>query len=79
MNRTISADESTVIQAESSNESPPKKKTGEIQNETIRTKSLEEATQENYMCSICLSWLEDPVLTKCGHRFCSSCLNEWRT
>lgn len=78
MNRTISADESTVIQAESSNNSSTKK-TEVIQHEPQRTKSLEEATQENYMCSICLSWLEDPVLTKCGHRFCSSCLNEWRT
>lgn len=79
MNRTMSADESTVIKAAESSNNLTTKKSKELQNEPQRTKSLEEATQENYMCSICLSWLEDPVLTKCGHRFCSSCLNEWRT
>ena len=77
MNRGMSAEESTVI--ESNSDSPPKKKTGEIQKEALRTKSLEVTSQDNYMCSICLSWLEEPVITKCGHRFCCRCLNEWRT
>lgn len=28
-------------------------------------------------CAICVSWLKDPVLTSCGHRFCNSCLDGW--
>lgn len=75
MNRTISAEETIV----SCNDSPPKKKTGEIHKETLRTKSLEPScAQEQYECAICLSWMKDPVLTLCGHRFCSTCLDEWR-
>lgn len=73
MNRTVSAEESTV-----QTDSPPKKKIGEIQKETLRTKSLEPVTQENYECPICLNLLKDPVLTKCGHRYCKSCLDQWR-
>lgn len=77
MNRTISADETIVSTIES--ESPPKKKTGEIQKETLRTKSLEPAcAQDQYECAICLSWMKEPVLTKCGHKFCMNCLDEWR-
>jgi hypothetical protein len=74
----MSAEESTVTQEQSENsrDSPPKKKTDH--KEALRTKSLEPATQESYTCSICLSWLKDPVLTKCGHRFCMLCLEEWR-
>lgn len=76
MNRTISAEE-TIVNREI--DSPPKKKTGEIQKETLRnTKSLEPCAQEQYECAICLSWLKDPVLTKCGHKFCMDCLDEWR-
>ena len=29
-----------------------------------------------YKCPICLSALEDPKQTKCGHRFCSLCLSQ---
>lgn len=75
MNRTVSAEESTLSQ---DSDSPPKKRTGEIKKEALRTKSLEPVAQDNYECSICLSWLKDPVLTSCGHRFCKSCLEEWR-
>lgn len=75
MNRTVSAEETTVSRGD---DSPPKKKTGEIHKETLKTKSLEPVSQDNYECSICLSWLRDPVLTKCGHRFCGACLEEWR-
>lgn len=32
----------------------------------------DEIEEEN--CSICFDTLEDPVLTKCGHLFCSDCL-----
>lgn len=64
--------------ASKNSESPPKKKTGDISKETLRTKSFEPIPQENYECSICLSWLKDPVITKCGHRFCCNCLEEWR-
>lgn len=81
MNRTMSAEESTIVnqtQSMESSDSPPKKKTGEIQKETLRTKSLEPVTQENYECPICLNLLKDPVLTKCGHRYCKNCLEEWR-
>lgn len=69
MNRTVSAQESSISQE---SDSPPKKK------EALRTKSLEPVAQDNYECSICLSWLKDPVLTTCGHRFCKNCLDEWR-
>ncbi|XP_068141104.1 TNF receptor-associated factor 6 [Drosophila tropicalis] len=30
-----------------------------------------------YECAICIDWLNEPVLTSCGHRFCKSCLNDW--
>lgn len=77
MNRTVSAEESTVTRE---SDSPPKKKnSGEL-----RTKSLNNdqpsptSAQEAYECAICLSWMKDPVLTKCGHKFCGTCLEEWR-
>lgn len=80
MNRTVSAEESTIT-ASAEIDSPPKKKAqGEIHKETtLRTKSLEPPNaQEQYECAICLSWMKDPVLTKCGHKFCMKCLDEWR-
>lgn len=73
MDRTVSAEESMIPQ---DSDSPPKKKTGEVKKEAGPT-SLE-SPKDNYECSICLSWLRDPVLTTCGHRFCKSCLQEWR-
>lgn len=30
-----------------------------------------------FECSICLNCLKDPMLTKCGHRFCSECIRAW--
>ncbi|XP_046394919.1 TNF receptor-associated factor 6-like isoform X2 [Ischnura elegans] len=30
-----------------------------------------------YECPICLNYLEDAVLTSCGHRFCLRCINLW--
>ncbi|XP_011266117.1 TNF receptor-associated factor 6-A isoform X2 [Camponotus floridanus] len=33
--------------------------------------------EPRFECSICLSWLQDPVLTSCGHKFCSECIRNW--
>lgn len=33
--------------------------------------------ESRYECPICINWLNEPVLTSCGHRFCKSCLNDW--
>jgi len=30
-----------------------------------------------FECSICLNCLKDPMLTRCGHRFCSECITTW--
>ncbi|EDV92341.1 GH24860 [Drosophila grimshawi] len=30
-----------------------------------------------YECAICIDWLNEPVVTSCGHRFCKSCLSDW--
>eukprot|EP00102_Acyrthosiphon_pisum_P027182 XP_016664392.1 PREDICTED: TNF receptor-associated factor 6 isoform X2 [Acyrthosiphon pisum] len=30
-----------------------------------------------FECSICLNCLKDPMLTRCGHRFCSECISTW--
>lgn len=58
MNRTMSAEESTITPA---TESASFIKNINIDNQASRTKSLEAVSQENYECSICLSWLKDPV------------------
>ncbi|XP_037812196.1 TNF receptor-associated factor 6-like [Lucilia sericata] len=43
-----------------------------------RTNSNDETEPEaRYECAICMSWLKEPVLTTCGHRFCKTCLNNW--
>lgn len=82
MNRTVSAEKSNLSQ---DSDSPPKKKqtsessAKENLAEMKSAKSVEMThNQENYECSICLNWLKDPVLTTCGHRFCKTCLEEWR-
>lgn len=44
-----------------------------------RSSSLEDHTDPDgrYLCAICINWLNEPVLTSCGHRFCKSCLSSW--
>ncbi|XP_046623338.1 TNF receptor-associated factor 6 isoform X1 [Neodiprion virginianus] len=33
--------------------------------------------ESRFECPICLTWLRDPVLTSCGHKFCAQCINMW--
>uniref|UniRef100_A0A803XPY5 RING-type domain-containing protein n=1 Tax=Meleagris gallopavo TaxID=9103 RepID=A0A803XPY5_MELGA len=28
-------------------------------------------------CSVCLEFLQDPVLIECGHNFCRHCITRW--
>ena len=34
-----------------------------------------DAVEEDWHCVICQLPLKQPILTKCGHRFCAECLN----
>ena len=34
------------------------------------------AVEDDLQCAICQLPLKDPMLTKCGHRFCRRCLEE---
>ncbi|XP_004523584.1 TNF receptor-associated factor 6 [Ceratitis capitata] len=34
-------------------------------------------SESRYECAICLHWLNEPMITTCGHRFCKTCLTEW--
>ncbi|KAL1505856.1 hypothetical protein ABEB36_005318 [Hypothenemus hampei] len=47
--------------------------------EIAQESSIDEfaAPEAKFECPICLSWLRDPVLTFCGHRFCRVCIYEW--
>ncbi|XP_065271178.1 tripartite motif-containing protein 10-like [Emys orbicularis] len=38
-----------------------------------RVKDLQEAV----ICSICLAYFNDPVILKCGHNFCRSCITQY--
>ncbi|GAB0090754.1 TNF receptor-associated factor 6 [Sergentomyia squamirostris] len=33
--------------------------------------------ESRYECPICIYWLNEPVLTSCGHRFCRKCITSW--
>ena len=35
------------------------------------------AVEDDFMCLICHLPLKEPVLTRCGHRFCNACLEEY--
>ncbi|XP_012148203.1 TNF receptor-associated factor 6 isoform X3 [Megachile rotundata] len=39
--------------------------------------SAKEYLEPRFECPICLTWLRDPVLTSCGHKFCSQCIYTW--
>ncbi|KAK1138107.1 hypothetical protein K0M31_002592 [Melipona bicolor] len=39
--------------------------------------SMKEYLEPRFECPICLTWLRDPVLTSCGHKFCSQCIYTW--
>ena len=34
-----------------------------------------DAVDDDFLCVICQLPLKEPILTKCGHRFCTQCLN----
>ncbi|CAL7949100.1 unnamed protein product [Xylocopa violacea] len=38
---------------------------------------MNEYLEPRFECPICLTWLRDPVLTSCGHKFCSQCIYTW--
>jgi SNF2 family DNA or RNA helicase len=42
-----------------------------------KMKSPELITDEE--CTICISQIEEPTLTKCGHLFCNQCIKSWLT
>ncbi|XP_012282303.1 TNF receptor-associated factor 6 [Orussus abietinus] len=50
---------------------------GMTHNERIHGEEDAVQLESRFECPICLTWLRDPVLTSCGHRFCSQCINSW--
>ena len=40
---------------------------------------MEQSIIEEEECGICLDALTNPVALPCSHRFCSECLNGWRS
>ncbi|KAF7992002.1 hypothetical protein HCN44_010822 [Aphidius gifuensis] len=44
---------------------------------TIPDDTENENPESRFECPICLSWLRDPLLTSCGHKFCSECIYNW--
>ncbi|CAK9832859.1 TNF receptor-associated factor 6 [Anthophora retusa] len=44
---------------------------------TLCGDGMKEYLEPRFECPICLTWLHDPVLTSCGHKFCSQCIYTW--
>lgn len=46
---------------------------------TIKTFQSDEPSQleSRFECSICIWYLNEAVLTSCGHRFCKKCITSW--
>lgn len=43
---------------------------------TVVTESVYDKTfRKDFECPICLSLLQDPFVTRCGHTFCHGCLD----
>lgn len=47
-----------------------------LQRSLDEKKALNESAPTATTCSICHSFFKDPVTTKCGHMFCSSCATD---
>ena len=45
-----------------------------VQRGTVVLEDFVNPVDDDLQCSICQSALRDPVLTRCGHRFCRGCL-----
>ncbi|XP_017768628.1 PREDICTED: TNF receptor-associated factor 6-like [Nicrophorus vespilloides] len=48
-----------------------------VAEESSISDALDIAPESRFECPICLAWLRDPVVTACGHRFCSNCIDLW--
>lgn len=44
---------------------------------TLCGDGMKEHLEPRFECPICLTWLRDPILTSCGHKFCSQCIYTW--
>ena len=42
-------------------------------------KTMEQTSNDEEECGICLDALTNPVALPCSHKFCSKCLNGWRS
>ena len=47
-----------------------------MNNQIVEDKTPEEDFEEEFVCSICLDLMFQPVTTKCGHTFCRACLKK---
>ena len=45
----------------------------------IDTDRFEGSVQESLICPLCSKVLEDPIVSECGHTFCSTCLQKKKT
>lgn len=59
------------------NSSDPKECVKVAEENVLCGDSVKEYLEPRFECPICLTWLRDPVLTSCGHKFCSQCIYTW--